>query len=206
MNNFSRIPILVVFSLLLFPTGASTLAYSQGSAGAVNAPWSYQNQNRQNTGFSPQTEISSANVGTLHLVWSVPVVGASGSAVTVKKIVYVTGIDDILAVNESTGTVLWVDGPSSQTGLNFTVRSGVTIDKGTIFTGTNKNLLVAINATTGTVRWFTSIIQNVVGSLTNYSGIEGTPLVYKDKVIVGETLGDARIGDIRGFVRAFNEN
>ena len=113
--------------------------------------------------LSPQTIINNSNVGSLVSVWNVSIGGLSGTPVVSNGIVYVTGSQAIWALNESTGKIIWVDGPHNQTALSYTVRVGVTIDKGILFSGTNHNLLVAVNATTGAFKWETNVTSGVVG-------------------------------------------
>ncbi|MDA4129699.1 MAG: PQQ-binding-like beta-propeller repeat protein, partial [Thaumarchaeota archaeon] len=72
--------------------------------------------------------------------------------------------------------------------------------------GTSNNLLVALDATTGSLAWTSLITQGAVGTSSAYAGIEATPLAFQGKLIVGETSGDGGpTGGIRGFVRAFSE-
>jgi len=206
---------LTILSLLL----ASTLALSYisllqinensklfSSADDVvkNAPWAFQMQNQQNTGYSPQSIINSSNVGELSSLWNVSLTGLTGTPVVSNDIVYVTGSGSIYAVNETTGILMWT---ANKKTIGFAVytRVGVTIDNGNIFTGSTTNQLLSINATTGALNWNVSIITGVVGDLTDYSGAEATPLVYKGLVMVGETVGDGQPG-VRGFLRAFNES
>ena len=113
---------LVAMVLLFSGLVSLTLSVSASnghSTAAVDAPWAYQNQNQQNTGYSPQTEITSSNVGELSMVWSTAIGGLSGTPVVVNGIVYVTGSNSIWAVNEMTGKIIWVDGP--KTGLEVQI-------------------------------------------------------------------------------------
>jgi len=160
-------------------------------------------QNQQNTGYSPQTEINSSNVGKLQSVWNASINGLAGTPVVYDGIVYMFGPNTLTAVGESNGSILWADGPTSNTGISFKTRVGVTIDQGNIFAGTQDNLLVSLNALTGHENWNVSVIAGVTGNpITNYSGPEATPLVYNGMVFVGEVFGDA---GTRGFLRAFSE-
>ena len=179
---------------------------SQAASLGVDSTWAFQNQNQQNTGFSPQTIINASNVASLVPVWTDSIGGLSGTPVVSNGIVYVTGSSAIWAINESTGKMIWVDGPTEQTGLSYTVRVGVTIDHGVLFSGTNHNLLVWLNATTGSLIQDVNVTLGVVGDLVTYGGLQATPLVFNDKVIVGETNGDCQnCASSRGLVRAFNE-
>lgn len=158
-------------------------------------------QNQQNTGYSPQTIINTSNVASLQPVWSTPLSALRGTPVIVNGTVYVEGPDSIVAVNESTGNIIWTDNKAS-IGYAIKSRVGVTVDHGNVYAGTTNNYLLSINATTGALNWAVLITQNITGSLVKYQGAEATPLVYQGKVIVGETLGD---NGVRGVLQAFNE-
>ncbi len=109
-----------------------------------------------------------------------------------------------MALNETTGTVLWSAGPNGQPSFNFSTRAGVTIDAGNVFAGTQDSRLVSLNAMNGALNWQTSNLQGIKrADLTEYEGPEATPLVYNGEIIVGESRGGH---GGRGFLRAFNES
>ncbi|HXQ91801.1 MAG TPA: PQQ-binding-like beta-propeller repeat protein [Nitrososphaerales archaeon] len=199
--------LLLIVAALIFSSLISlslSVNASTNSAASVDSTWAFQNQNQQNTGYSPQTLVNTSNVGKLSVLWSTVIGGLSGTPVVVNSIVYVTGDSSVWAVNELTGKIIWVDGPT--TGLakyTFATRSGVTVDNGQVFAGTTNNYLLSLKASTGALTWKSLITKGVVGSQKKYSGAEATPLVYSGKVIVGETSGD---GGTRGLVRAFSES
>ena len=197
---------LVTASSIFGPFLVSNVQHATPSIVTEDATWQFQNQNQQNTGYSNQSIINASNVGSLSLRWSLKLGatregGLSGSPVIVNGTVFVTSSSSIYAINESTGRISWSDGPSNGTGA-LSTRSGVTIDNGSVFVSTFSNLLVKLNAKTGTLEQSTSIVQNVTGSSISYQGAEATPLVFRGRVILGETLGDR---GARGLVRAFNE-
>ncbi|MFI5421950.1 MAG: hypothetical protein ACHQ1H_13360, partial [Nitrososphaerales archaeon] len=83
--------------------------------------WDFQMQNQQNTGYSNQTIVNASNVGTLGLRWSLhlgssKLGGLSGTPVVFNDIIYVTSSSSIYAINESTGKIMWSDGPGNSTG------------------------------------------------------------------------------------------
>ena len=184
-----------------YPVAAFSPASITSSA-VTNSPWAFQMQNQQNTGYSPQTVINSTSVANLNRLWFDSFGGLAGTPVVVGGIVYVDGGSFMTAVSESTGQLIWRDGPGGQTGLTYHTRVGVTVDNGNVFAGTSDNQLVSLNALTGALNWNVSIVKDIVGSLANYTGPEATPLVFNHKVIIGETLGD---NGARGVVRAFDE-
>jgi alcohol dehydrogenase (cytochrome c) len=173
-------------------------------SGGNDSTWAFQNQNQQNTGYSSQTLINASNVGDLQTVWSTPLGGIYGTPVVWDGMVFVVGNDSFYAVSESTGNLIWQDGPSN-TGFTFSTAVGVTIANGDIFGETFSSQLVSINALTGAINWNVSILVGLKsGVLNTYAGPDATPLVFNNKVIVGDDSGDY-VGDSRGFVRAFNE-
>ncbi|MDA4123417.1 MAG: PQQ-binding-like beta-propeller repeat protein [Thaumarchaeota archaeon] len=196
--------------LLLFGTAGSVLASevvgsTAGTTSNANVPWAYQMQNQQNTGFSPETRINAANVGTLAPAWSIPLNNLAGTPVVVKGIVYVAGPPFVYAVNEKTGALVWEDGPS--TGLapfSYRTAVGVAVSGGKVFEATDNNILVSLNAKTGALNWMANITSTLVGNLYPYEGAEAAPLVYNGMLIVGETQGDT--GPTRGVVQAFSES
>ena len=86
------------------------------------------------------------------------------------------------------------------------MRVGVTIDKGILFSGTNHNLLVAVNATTGALNGKQMSRRELSENLVTDGGVLATPLVFAGKVITGESNGDCgKCASSRGLVRAFDE-
>lgn len=208
MNKLGLLSVAVLSLLLLSVAFTPITGAGQGKASSTssassgtNAPWAYQMQNQQNTGYSPQTMINSSDVASLKLDWSTPIASLAGVPVIVKGVVYVEGTGSIKAVNETTGSVIWTDN-RKDIGHSIKTRVGVTVARGTIFAGTTDNDLVSLNASTGALNWIVPIADNVTGSLRAYQGAEATPLVFDGKVIVGETLGD---NGARGLLRAFSE-
>lgn len=191
-------------SVLLLTVSSVYFTSSAQSIITIDSTWAYQNQNQQNTGYSSQILINIRDAPKLKPLWSTAIDGLSGTPVIVNGIVYVTGAYSINAVNETTGQLIWSDSPT--TGLaegEFSTDSGVTIDQGNLFAGTQNNTLVSLNARTGALVWTTNILQNITGStISQYQGAQATPLVYNGKVIVGETVGSY---GARGVLQAFSE-
>ncbi|MFI5421456.1 MAG: PQQ-binding-like beta-propeller repeat protein, partial [Nitrososphaerales archaeon] len=210
MGNVSIV--MTLLGLLVFSSSAIILSFKDYSNGSGPVPsvvgdasWAFQNQNQQNTGYSPQTLISASNIVSLTLKWSTKIGGLTGTPVISNGIVYVTSLlpasqtkSSIYAVNESTGKIIWIDGPTHATKLTFSTSVGVTIDSGSVFAATYNNQLVRLNALTGAVQWTSNILKGTTGSANLvYKGPEATPLVFKGFVIVGETFGDGNPG-VRG--------
>lgn len=199
-----RVFLILALILLLSTVEAITPASSQNNLNS----WSAEGGNLQNTWNSPQNLIDPSNVGSLKLVWSTTLPQISGTPIIVNGIVYVSGgtfyPGYIYALNESTGKVIWQDGPKNQTGLGFSTTAGVAVDGGLVFGGTFDSQLVALNATTGSLVWKIPIDQGIVGNPQGtYIGPEAAPLIFNHKVIIGNIEGNSAG---RGFVRAFSES
>ncbi len=175
----------------------------------LNYPWNFPGQNQQNTWYSPQTMINPYNVANLTPLWRAHISHVYGPPVIVDGVVYVTvggyaavgNNGGIFALSETKGQVIWYDNYSN-TGLYFTSRGWVAVYNGVAYAGTNSNQLVAINATNGALLWQAPIAQGITGNPVGYYlGPSGTPLVFRDEVIIADTQGDV---GARGFLRAFN--
>ncbi|MDA4123233.1 MAG: PQQ-binding-like beta-propeller repeat protein [Thaumarchaeota archaeon] len=176
---------------------------------STNASWAYQMQNQQNTGYSPETKINAANVGTLVPEWSTQLNSLAGTPVVYGGVIYVTGgytgCGCIYAVNEKTGALVWEDGPSTGLApLGYSTAAGVAVSGGNVFEATSSNLLVSLNAMTGAMNWDVNITSGLAAGKSSYSGAQAAPLVYKGKVIIGESNGDS--GPTRGVIQAFAES
>lgn len=188
-------------------------AFAQ-TGSSTNSPWSFLGQNQQNTWYSPQTIINSANVATLKQVWSITLPNIDGTPVISDGIVYATSategsiygeyVGSIYAINETTGKLIWEDGPNAQTGLRFSTIAGIAINNGNVFAGTTDSYLVSLNAKTGALNWKVPINDGLVENpQATHVGPQGTPLVWNGRIIIGNVLGNSVA---RGFVRAFSES
>src|SRR5262245_58203071 len=148
------------------------------------------------------TQITPANVAQLEQKWMLQdqVFGAwQSNPLVVDGIMYVTERpNDVMAVDAKTGRVYWLyrhtPSPEAKVCCGANNR-GVAILGETLFMGTLDARLIAIDAKTGRALW------NVeVGEVKSGYSITLSPLVVKDKVIVG--VGGGEFG-IRGYVAAY---
>ncbi|SRR5579875_1553391 len=205
----SVVSTIVLAAFLLSPiVGQAALpTNSQNSTTNLNSSWQYVGATQQNVWYSSQTMVNPDNVAGLKLAWRAYVPEVSGTPVVNDGMVYVaSGAYNpgyVYALNESTGALVWAAGPGKETGLNFSTAAGVTVDKGSVFAGTEDSYLVSLDAKTGYLNWKAPITQGIVGNPTGYyNGPQAIPLVHNDEVIISDTEGD--VGS-RGFVRSFNE-
>src|SRR5215471_16182712 len=165
--------------------------------------WMHYWGNYQGTHYSALRQITTANVSRLQMKWSVPLPGPS--QLETEPLV----IDGIMYTSGQPGTVLALDAKSGRQIWRFTrerkVRNpneinpfnrGVAVLGNRVFVGTLDAALVAIDARTGSPLWETQVADSMLG----YS-ITSSPLVVKDKVIVGVSGGEF---GARGFLDAYD--
>jgi alcohol dehydrogenase (cytochrome c) len=153
--------------------------------------------------FSRLSQITAANVTNLEQKWMLQnqVFGAwQSNPLVVDGIMYLTQRpNDVLAVDAKTGRVFWLyrhtPSPDARVCCGANNR-GVAILGDTLFMGTLDGFLIAIDAKNGRPLW-----KVVVADVKLAYSITMTPLVVKDKVIVG--VGGGEFG-IRGFIAAYD--
>ena len=156
-----------------------------------------------NQRFSPLTQITAANAKNLQLQWvwqSRSLEKFEATALVVNGVLYtVQAPNDVVALDAVTGRVFWTyshqPAPDARTCCGR-VNRGLAILGDTLYMGTIDAHLLAIDAKSGSLMWDTM----VASSAQRYS-ITHSPLVVKDKVIVGTAGGDM---GIRGIVAAFD--
>ena len=156
-----------------------------------------------NQRFSPLTQITSANVKNLQLQWvwqARSLEKFEATALVVDGVLYtVQAPNDVVALDAVTGRVFWTyshqPAPDARTCCGR-VNRGLAILGDTLYMGTIDAHLLAIDAKSGTLIWDTT----VASSSQRYS-ITHSPLIVRDKVIVGTAGGDM---GIRGIIAAFD--
>src|SRR6516162_1666552 len=158
--------------------------------------WMHYWGNYRGTHYSALKQITKDNVANLQLQWSIQLPGRSGpeSGLETEPVV----IDGIMYTSGQPGTVLALDAKSGKQIWEFTrqrktknpneinpYNRGVAVLGNRVFVGTLDAAVVAINARTGTSVWETQVADSMLG----YS-ITSSPLVVKDKVIVGVSGGE----------------
>ena len=152
---------------------------------------------------STLTQITPANVKNLNLAWvhQSPAAGSwQATPLVVDGIMYLTQRpNDVIALDAATGRVFWVYRYANAPDLVVCCGSnnrGVAILGETLFMGTLDAHLVALDARSGRPIWNTQVADSKAG----YS-VTVSPLVVKDKVIVGVGCGEY---GIRGFIAAYD--
>jgi PQQ-dependent dehydrogenase (methanol/ethanol family) len=121
-------------------------------------------------------------------------------------VLYVTGPNQVVALDARTGAALWTHARPPTPGVVDDARlgtnRGVALRGGLVFFVTDNAHLVGLDRGTGAVRWETRIAPEPPPSEPPHQyGGTMAPLVVRDMVVVGVSGADS---GIRGFVAAFN--
>jgi alcohol dehydrogenase (cytochrome c) len=165
--------------------------------------WMHYWGNYQGTHYSALKQITTANVFGLQAQWSLQLPGTSNletEPLVIDGIMYASGQPGtVVALDAKTGRQVWrftrqrkVRNPNEINPFN----RGVAILGNRVFVGTLDAALVAIDARTGSLLWETPVADSMLG----YS-ITSSPLIVKDKVIVGVSGGEF---GARGFLDAYD--
>jgi alcohol dehydrogenase (cytochrome c) len=149
--------------------------------------------------YTPLSQISKTNVGTLNLGWRTDLVddGEQEAAPIVwQGTMYVsTPHDGVLALDAATGKLRWHVPYTPAYVLLFAVNRGVGLAGGKVFIATQDCRIRALDAATGKLVW------DVQGCIdTSNSWYSMAAYVYKDQIIVGTGGGDnGNIGLVSSF-------
>jgi alcohol dehydrogenase (cytochrome c) len=156
-----------------------------------------------NQRYSGLTQITPANVKNLQLQWiwqARSLEKFETTALVVNGVLYtVQAPNDVVALDAETGRPYWTFAYSPSADARTCcgrVNRGLAILGDTLFMGTIDAHLLAIDAKSGELLWNTTVAK----SSERYS-ITMSPLIVKDKVIIGTAGGD---GPIRGQIAAFD--
>src|SRR2546427_3246043 len=165
--------------------------------------WMHYWGNYQATHYSALKQITRDNVSQLQAQWSLQLPATSRletQPLVIDGVMYTSGPPGtVLALDAKTGRQTWqftrerkVKNPNEINPYN----RGVAVLGNRVFVGTLDAALVAIDARTGRLLWETQVADSMLG----YS-ITSSPLVVKDKVIVGVSGGEF---GARGFLDAYD--
>ncbi len=167
-------------------------------------PGDWRTYNGDNSGnrYSPLQEITAANVSRLKLKWVFPM---DHGALEVTPLVadgamYVTGPNQVLALDAATGAPLWKYSRPQSAGMvgdaKLGTNRGVALLQDKIFFVTDNAHLLALDRSTGRLLWETPMGS---GKGQHYGGTMA-PLIVNDTVVTGVAGADE---GIRGFVAAY---
>jgi len=180
--------------------------------------WLTYDGNVSGNRHSPLTQINRANVGKLSLKWSFSIplwaqflpdtpyyrenmryFGLETVPIVADGIMYITGPNQVFAVDPRTGTQIWYYARPRSTGLvsdaSLGTNRGVAVRGDKVFFVTDNAHLLALNRTTGRLVW-----EVVMPDEPQKYGGTLAPLIVKDMVIAGVSGGD---WGIRGFLDAY---
>jgi alcohol dehydrogenase (cytochrome c) len=156
-----------------------------------------------NQRYSGLAQITPANVKNLQLQWiwqARSLEKFETTALVVNGVLYtVQAPNDVVALDAETGRPYWTFAYSPSADARTCcgrVNRGLAILGDTLYMGTIDAHLLAIDAKSGELLWNTTVAK----SSERYS-ITMSPLIVKDKVIIGTAGGD---GPIRGQIAAFD--
>ncbi len=191
---------------ILRPTGMTESKVTWGPP--QSGDWLSYNGNDSANRYSPLNQITSANVSTLKLKWVYPIeyFGLEVTPLEAGGVMYVTGPNQVFALNALTGDAIWHYSRPATPGLvgdpKLGTNRGVAILRDRVFFVTDNGHLLGLDRATGMLAWETTIAPNVQQPY----GATMVPLVVgnktgEEKVIAGVTGADH---GIRGFLAAFN--
>lgn len=164
--------------------------------------WRSYNGDDSANRYSPLKQITRDNVSKLSLKWVFPIdyFGLETSPVEADGVVYVTGPNQVYALDALTGAALWHYSRPATPGLTGDAKlgtnRGVSLLGDKVFFVTDNAHLIGIDRATGKLEWETTMAVDVKQP---YGGTV-TPLVVDGTVIAGVAGGDH---GIRGFIAAY---
>lgn len=187
-------------------TGAASL--KEVAASGPNVDWPLFGNTTDNTRYSSLAQINRGTVQKLGVAWTMqegPQLAVwETDPIVVNGVMYLsTNIDQVIAVNAATGTLLWKYTPKvnfylavAGGGGGVPTNRGVTVANGKVYLLTFDDQLTALQSSTGEVLWKTQVADPHEG----YSETS-PPTYWNGMLIVGSAEGDA---GLRGFVAAYD--
>ena len=152
---------------------------------------------------SPLDQIHQGNIGTLAPQWFFPVPGQrmiEGTPIVVEGIMYVTGVNQVFALDAATGREIWRYSRPRSKGLigdaAIGLNRGVAIRDDLLFTVTDHAHAIALNRWTGELVW-----EAEMADYRDHYGAIAAPLAVDDLVFFGISGGDT---GLRGFLDAYH--
>jgi quinohemoprotein ethanol dehydrogenase len=176
-------------------------AFSLEPLFAQEVDWGYNGGDLSNSRFKSIDQINPSNANQLKEAW-VFHTGTGGpnmhlemTPLVVNGVMYVTdGVDDVFALNPTTGKQIWKYTASDLPALStlvaaFPANRGVAYGQGLLFIGRLDATLVALNAKTGAVVWKTA-----VDSPSNYAYLTAAPQFVSASNGAGGTVPEVLMG------------
>jgi len=166
--------------------------------------WLTYNGNVSANRYSELKQIDTANVGSLQLKWLFPIphFGLEVTPLEADGVMYVTGPNQVYAIDAITGAEIWKYARPQTHGMvgdaSLGTNRGVAIRNDRVFFVTDNAHLIALDRATGSLAWETAM-PPISGDPQHYGGTLA-PLVVRDTVIAGVSGADE---GIRGFVACY---
>jgi len=163
--------------------------------------WLTYNGNLSANRYSELKQIHTGNVRALRLKWIFPIphYGLEVTPLEAGGVMYVTGPNQVYAIDALTGNQIWKYSRPQTRGLDgdaeLGTNRGVAIRDDKVFFVTDNAHLLALDRATGELRWETPMPEQ----LEHYGGTLA-PLVVQQTVIAGVSGADE---GIRGFVAGY---
>ena len=170
--------------------------------------WLTYNGSESGNRYSPLKQIDTGNVGRLKLQWvfPIPYFGLEVTPLEADGVMYVSGPNQVLALDAMNGSLLWQYSRPASRGLvgdaKLGTNRGVAILRDKVFFVTDNARLLALDRGTGTLLWDVAMAPDMHGEHHTYGGTVA-PLVVNDLVMAGVAGGDH---GMRGFVAAYRPN
>lgn len=152
---------------------------------------------------SPLTQVRRENVAALAPQWFFPVSGQrmiEGTPIVVAGVMYVTGVNQVFALDAATGRQIWEYSQPRTQGLvgdaAIGLNRGVAVAGDLVFTVTDHAHAIALNRWTGELVWDVEMADH-----RDHYGAIAAPLVVNDLVVIGISGGDT---GLRGFLDAYH--
>jgi alcohol dehydrogenase (cytochrome c) len=165
--------------------------------------WRTYNGSDSGNRFSPLDQIRTANVATLKLKWVFPIqyFGLETTPLAADGMLYVTGPNQVFAIDARTGGLIWQYSRPPSSGLVGDARlgtnRGVALLRDRIFFVTDNARLLALDRGSGKLLWETQMAPDTTNQ---HFGGTVAPLIVNDTVVAGVAGADH---GIRGFIAAF---
>jgi alcohol dehydrogenase (cytochrome c) len=170
--------------------------------------WRTYNGSDSANRYSPLTQITRENVASLKVKWVFPMphVGLEVTPLAADGMLYVTGPNQVVALEAETGRAVWTYSRPATPGLvgdsRLGTNRGVALRGDTVYFVTDNAHLLALDRGTGALRWETPMAPEAPPSEgPHHYGGTVAPLVVRDMVVAGVSGADA---GMRGFVAAFH--
>src|SRR5580704_6255089 len=196
MPSFSDLPANDLSSLAKYlrQINSETIAGPADSARTIHwgpaqpGDWLTYNGSDSANRHSPLKQISTSNVSSLKLKWIFPIsyFGLETTPLAADGVLYVTGPNEVFALDALTGAAIWHYSRPPSAGLvgdaKLGTNRGVAILRDKVFFVTDNAHLLALNRSNGKLLWETPIAADSEGQ--HYGGTIA-PLIVDDMIIAG---------------------